>query len=218
MSRAARPATVWLVAVLLVASVSAAWARGGRGGGGVGGGGQVGGGFSGRGPASGGSFGQRGGGGGFNGRGPAASGSFPGRASESGGPYAGGAAAGQRDTSAIAQQRREQLSGLRGPGGREAGQARENWQDYSNDYHGRGDYGSGYDENDYGYAGMAAAAAVGAAVGAAAATPPYWTLPCAPTPVAVGGTTYYQCGYAWYIQAYSGGDVAYVITTPPVGY
>ena len=39
-------------------------------------------------------------------------------------------------------------------------------------------YGSGYYDDDYGYAG----------------------------------------GSTWYIQAYSGGDVAYVITNPPVGY
>jgi hypothetical protein len=34
----------------------------------------------------------------------------------------------------------------------------------------------------------------------------------------VGPTTYYQCGSIWYVQVYSGGDVAYVIANPPVGY
>ena len=39
-----------------------------------------------------------------------------------------------------------------------------------------------------------------------------------PTPVVVGATTYYQCGATWYVQAYSGGDVAYTIVNPPPGY
>jgi len=53
---------------------------------------------------------------------------------------------------------------------------------------------------------------------AAAAAPPYWTLPCTPATVVVGGTTYYQCNGAWYIRVYSGGDVAYTMTNPPAGY
>ena len=241
MTRAAQPAIVWLVAVLLVASVSAAAARGGRGGGRGVGGGRAGGGFSGRGPASGGSFGQRGRGterGGFNGSGPAASGSFAGQVPSSGGHYAGGGTAvGQRDSSAIARERHERLSGLGTPEQREGrqdalgdrqderqgrrqerreqrrDQAREDWQDYADDYD-PGDSGGGYYEwgyyDEYDYA--------GAAIGAAAATPPYWTLPCTPTPVVIGATTYYQCGSTWYIQAYSGGEVVYTIVNPPVGY
>ena len=67
-------------------------------------------------------------------------------------------------------------------------------------------------------AAVAAGAAVGAAVGAAAAAPPYWTIPCAPTTVVVGSTTYYQCGSAWYVRVYSGGDVAYTMVSPPAGY
>jgi len=56
-------------------------------------------------------------------------------------------------------------------------------------------------------------------VGAAAvAALPNWTLPCTPTTVVVGSTTYYQCGSAWYIRAYSGGDVAYTMVNPPAGY
>jgi hypothetical protein len=62
-----------------------------------------------------------------------------------------------------------------------------------------------------------AGAAIGAAAGAAAARP-YYSLPCTPATVVVGGTTYYQCGSTWYIHAYSGGDVIYTIVNPPPGY
>src|SRR4029077_3933416 len=64
------------------------------------------------------------------------------------------------------------------------------------------------------------ALAVGAvAAGAAAvASPPGWTQACTPTTVSVGGTTYYQCGSAWYTRAYGGGDVAYVMSNTPPGY
>jgi len=60
--------------------------------------------------------------------------------------------------------------------------------------------------------------AVGAAVVAEAESPPSWSLPCAPTTVVVGGTTYYQCGSAWYVRSYSDGEIAYVIVNPPAGY
>ncbi|TMB20127.1 MAG: hypothetical protein E6J71_09905 [Deltaproteobacteria bacterium] len=128
------------------------------------------------------------------------------------------------------------MSGLGGPERREAGQeareerrderqgereqrrdqARENWQDYADDYHG-GEYYGGYYEwgyydedgyDEYEYAGTAAAVGVDAAV----------TLPCTPTAVVIGATTYYQCGSTWYIQAYSGGEVVYTIVNPPAGY
>jgi len=105
-------------------------------------------------------------------------------------------------------------------------QARENWQDYADDYHG-GEYYEGYYEgyyewgyydedgyDEYEYAGTAAAVVVDAAVTA----PPSWTLPCTPTAVVIGATTYYQCGSTWYIQAYSGGEVVYTIVNPPAGY
>jgi hypothetical protein len=58
---------------------------------------------------------------------------------------------------------------------------------------------------------------VGAAV-AAATVPAYWTLSCVPTEVVVGGTTYYQCGTAWYVRVYYGGEVSYTMTSPPPGY
>ena len=79
-----------------------------------------------------------------------------------------------------------------------------------------GYYGGAY---PYGTAAaVAAGTAVGVAVGTAVATPPYWTLSCTPTTVVVGGTTYYQCGSAWYVRGYSDGEVAYVMVNPPAGY
>jgi hypothetical protein len=50
------------------------------------------------------------------------------------------------------------------------------------------------------------------------ARPAVWAAALlAPTTVVVGGTTYYQCGTAWYVRSYSGGDVSYVIVNPPAG-
>jgi hypothetical protein len=66
-------------------------------------------------------------------------------------------------------------------------------------------------------AGYAAGAATGYASGGAAA-PAYPTLPCTPTVVSVGGSTYYRCGSSWYAQAYSGSGVTYVGVEPPAGY
>jgi hypothetical protein len=55
-------------------------------------------------------------------------------------------------------------------------------------------------------------------VGAAAAAPFYWTLPCAPVVMAMGGAVYYVCGADWYIRAYSDGDVVYTMVPPPTGH
>ena len=38
------------------------------------------------------------------------------------------------------------------------------------------------------------------------------------TTVTVAGSTYYQCGSAWYVRAYSGGEISSVMVNPPVGY
>jgi len=185
--------------------------------------------------AAGGSFGQGrpaggAGRGGFSAQGAAASGSIGG-GQPSGGLGGGGTAGGgQVDREALAQRQNERFGRLGPPdagrqeqrqeqraAAREDHQAyatnrREDWQDYADDH---------YDEHGY-YPGTAAAVAAGAAVGAAAgaavATPPYWTLSCTPTTVVVGGTTYYQCGSAWYIRAYSGGEVSYSMVNPPAGY
>ena len=45
--------------------------------------------------------------------------------------------------------------------------------------------------------------------------PPNWTLDCDPATVVVGGTTYYQCGSAWYVRVYRGGEIAYTMVNPP---
>ena len=94
----------------------------------------------------------------------------------------------------------------RGGGGQNGN---DNWHDH--------EYDDDYDEGD-----LAKAAAVGVVVGAAAQAaydvPAYWTLSCVPTTVVVNGTTYYQCGTAWYVRIYSGGEVAYTMTSPPPGY
>jgi hypothetical protein len=211
-------ARLWTAGILLAAVGSAAARGGGRGGG------LAGGGFSRGGTAASGSLGQGGrGGGGFTARGPAASGTFAGQ--QPSGGYGGWQdVGGGRD--AVARQQRERLGRL-GPPDRQAeqqgrlGDAREDqalapsrqedWQDYVNDHDD--------DHDDHPPAGaIATGVVVGAAVGAAAAAPAGWTLPCAPTTVVVDGTTYYQCGSAWYIRAYSGGDVAYTMGNPPAGY
>ncbi len=42
-------------------------------------------------------------------------------------------------------------------------------------------------------------------------------LPCAAEPVVAGSAAYYNCGGVWYMPAYVGGNVAYVVTGPPPG-
>jgi len=89
------------------------------------------------------------------------------------------------------------------------GDAREDWQDYSDDYHGRG----------WGYAAAGAAVVAGAyAVGSVVSAANYRSLSCTPTTVVVGGVSYSQCGSTWYQPTYSGGDVTYVVVNPPAGY
>jgi hypothetical protein len=200
MTRGSWSTIVWLVAVVILAPMHEATARGGRGGRGGSRGG-----FSSRGPARSGSLGQRGHGtrGGFDGRGPAASGSFEG--SE------------RREARQDAREIRRDERQTQGEERRE--QARENWQEYADDHYDDPYYGSGYyQDDDYELAGTAAAVAAGAAIGAAAVTPPYWTLSCMPTEVVAGTTTYYRCGTTWYIQVYSGDEIAYTIVNPPAGY
>jgi hypothetical protein len=222
-----RRGILWAGGIVVAVAVTVA---AGRGGGGIGAGGRTGGGggYNRGGVAAGGSFGQgRVAGGGFSARGPAASGSFAGR-QPSAGTAAGGSLGGrqQADSEALAQGQSERFGRLGPPAGgvdvqrraqgdahqQYAGSRREDWQDYANDHS---------DEHDD-YPGTATAVAVGAAVGAAvgvaATAPAYWTLSCMPTTVVVGGTTYYQCGSAWYVRVYSGGDVAYTMVNPPAGY
>jgi hypothetical protein len=163
----------------------------------------------------------------YSARGPAASGTFPGRSS---GSFAGRADGGLGQGNVgdagsweAARQDRQQSLGERRDEARQDWQdygtnRREDWQDYADEHdddHVHGYYGGAY--YPYGAA-VAAGAAVGAAASTAIVTPPYWTLPCTPATVVVGGTTYYACGSAWYVRAYSGGDVAYTMVNPPPGY
>jgi hypothetical protein len=52
----------------------------------------------------------------------------------------------------------------------------------------------------------------------AVAEPFYYTLPCTPTVMALGGTVYYVCGSDWYIRAYSDGEVVYTMVPSPTGH
>ena len=101
-------------------------------------------------------------------------------------------------------------SGERGPGHERRQERREerredqDWADYGGDYY--GGYYEPYDEGFYeGYYEEG-----GAAV--------YRTLPCTPNSVAMGGTIYYVCGSTWYIRAYSGGELVYVVVDNPTGH
>lgn len=46
----------------------------------------------------------------------------------------------------------------------------------------------------------------------------YWTLPCKPNVIAMGGVTYYTCGSDWFIRAYDQGDVVYTPVPNPTGH
>ena len=205
MTGATRRAAVWVAALVFATAGDVAARGGGRGGGGRGGG------FSRGGAAAGGSLGQgrRAGGtqrgGYYNTHGPAASGTFEGRSN------------GERreQYQQNAEQRQQQRNEAREDWQNYGTNRREDWQDYADDH----DDDHYHDGAEYPYgAAVVAGAAVGAALGAAVAPPPYWTLDCTPTTVVVGATTYYQCGSAWYVRAYSGGDVAYTMVNPPAGY
>jgi hypothetical protein len=151
------------------------------------------------------------------------SGTFPGRS----GGWQQGDAGSQREFDQAAREQRQQERQAAAEEGRSGRQdarddAREDWQKYGNNQ--REDWqdyaDDHYEEHGHGYyyGGTAPAVATGVAIGAAAAVPPYWTLPCTPETVVVGGSTYYHCDTAWYARAYSGGDVTYIIVNPPPGY
>jgi hypothetical protein len=72
---------------------------------------------------------------------------------------------------------------------------REDWQDYAEDHYDDGYYGDYYDEE-----------------GA------YWTPPCEPVVMALGGVIYYVCDSTWYIRAYSDGEVVYTVVPNPTGH
>jgi len=196
----------WGILLVVAAAIGVAAARGGGGGGARGG-------FNRAGPAAGGSFGQGRRsvgtpGGGFSTRGPAAGGTLGDDYGRNVGDVGYDARRVERD--AVAQERRQQFGRLGPPDG-------GNRQDYY-DNDNRQNYYDGHDDDHVEHP-VAAAVVVGAAIDAAAATvPEYWTAPCEPLTVVVGGTTYYQCDSAWYVRAYSGGDVTYIMVNPPAGY
>jgi len=96
---------------------------------------------------------------------------------------------GQGERQGQRQERREERQDQRT-------ERREDWQEYAEDH---------YDDHDDDY------------YGAAAAAPFYWTLPCAPVVMAMGGAVYYVCGAEWYIRVYSDGDVVYTMVPRPTG-
>jgi len=125
----------------------------------------------------------------YNARGPAADGSF-------GTQYPS-----QGERQEQRQERREE---------RQDGRAerREDWQEYAEDHY--EEYDDGYDGGYYDAAQAVAAGAV--------AEPLYYTLPCTPVVMAVGGAVYYVCGSDWYIRAYSDGEVVYTLVPSPTGH
>ena len=87
-----------------------------------------------------------------------------------------------------------------------------------------------YDQNHWDE-GTGLAIVTGAAIGAAVASsdssstsgsssPEYVASPpcSAPMAVAVGSTTYYQCGSSWFTEGYGPNGPAYVAVAPPPGY
>ena len=69
--------------------------------------------------------------------------------------------------------------------------------------------------------GVVAGVVVGAAIGAAATHDHHtviYTLPCSTTAVMFNSVSYYNCSGVWYERVYSGGDVTYIVTTPPPGH
>jgi hypothetical protein len=149
------------------------------------------------------------GGAGFSRGGPAARGSFAQNRAAGGmdrgaynarGPAADGSFGtehpGLGDRQEQRQERREERQDQRA-------ERREDWQEYAEDHD---EY---YDDSYYGAPG---AEAVGAVV-----EPLYYTLPCTPVVMAMGGVVYYVCGSDWYIRAYSDGDVVYTLVPRPTG-
>jgi hypothetical protein len=126
---------------------------------------------------------------GYNARGPAADGNF------------GALHPSQGERQEQRQERREERQEQRA-------ERREDWQEYAEDH---------YDDHDDGYYGGYYGAAGVVAADAALAAPLYYTLPCEPVVMALGGAVYYVCGSDWYIRAYSDGDVVYTQVPPPTG-
>ena len=98
------------------------------------------------------------------------------------------------------------------------GGVRDDRQDYRDNV--RDDRQDFYDDHRYGrwdnWATGAAVVAGAAVVGSAITAAAYSDLDC--TTVVVNGVSYSQCGSTWYQPSYSGGDVTYVVVSPPPGY
>jgi hypothetical protein len=110
-------------------------------------------------------------------------------------------AAGERQSGRQAQQ--DQLQGNRY---QQQNQNREDWQDYADDhYYGRGYY-PGYPTGR-----VAAGMAVGATMTAAA----FNAQKASCKSLVVNRMSYYQCGSTWYQPSYQGGNVAYIVVSPP---
>ena len=192
MSRSSRLAVLWAAATLLVVALAdGVTARGGgRGGGGRGAGGfsRGGGGFSRGGPAASGSFGQNRPAGGMD------------RGYNVRGPAADGSFGTQLPNRG---ERLEQRQERREERQEQREERREDWPEYAEDHCDDG-YCGGYYGGYYGYY-------------EEAGVPVYWTLPCTPTVMSLGGTIYYVCGSDWYIRAYSDGSLVYMMVPPPTG-
>lgn len=95
------------------------------------------------------------------------------------------------------QERREERRDRREDRDEDATEDREDWQEYAeDDYEERGDdYGGYYGDPEV-----------------------YWTLPCQPNVIAMGGAIYYVCDSTWFIRAYSDGDVVYTEVPSPTGH
>ena len=166
--------------------------------------------------------------GGFSRGGPAEAGSF---ASRSGGMAAarGGEASrvGQANRTEYGEHaqasRQEEMNTLQSNREQAARAMQSNAQQYRGAYQYRG---VGYPAWDAGAPGMAAVA-TGAAIGAAAAAAPMAAAPAATgaytgsqpcanaAPVSVGSDTLYQCGSAWYREAYGPSGPVFVAVRPP---
>jgi len=138
----------------------------------------------------------RGGGGGFSRGGPAAGGGFSSRAATR-------QPTSQRNRDPA--DRQDRRDDVREDRQQHRDDAREDRQDYLDD--------EWDDHHHYGGVGVV----TGVAVGAAASTDYVTSAPCSTTEV-VNGSKYYHCGSSWYSRGYEGGEVVYIIVSPPAGY
>jgi hypothetical protein len=152
--------------------------------------------------------GGRGGGGGFRGgggfsrSGPAARGSFgrqPARASQRG-RYDRRAADGRLgerhdERQQRREERRDERDGAWEDHVEDGWDGREEWEDHIEDDRDDDDGGYYYDSGVV-----------------------YWSLPCRPNVIAMGGVVYYVCDSVWYTRAYSEGEVVYTEVPNPTGH